>query len=77
MLSKYHSRTHLQVVGTHQKELEKFTQLGQLVVDGNSLTIAGVVAVSKSVTSISTSLGTLADQVMTCLQIFVQTLSHR
>ncbi|KAL4768068.1 L-Aspartase-like protein [Aspergillus nidulans var. acristatus] len=47
MLSKYHSRSHLELASTHLKELEKINQDGQLVVDGNSLTIACVVAVSK------------------------------
>jgi riboflavin synthase alpha subunit len=47
MLSKYDSRSHLELASTHLKELRQIIQDGKLVVDGNSLTIACVVAVSK------------------------------
>ncbi|GFF54077.1 hypothetical protein IFM46972_09933 [Aspergillus udagawae] len=47
MLSKYNSRSHLELASTHLKELGQIIQDGELVVDGNSLTIACVVAVSK------------------------------
>jgi riboflavin synthase alpha subunit len=57
MLSKYDSRTHLDLASAHLRELGKIIQDGKLVVDGNSLTIASVVAISKYVCRKSTSLG--------------------
>lgn len=56
MLSKYDSRTHLDLAKTHLRELGKIIQDGKLIVDGNSLTIASVVATAKYVRLKSTSL---------------------
>lgn len=49
MLSKYETRSHFEVVSSHIKALHRIVGDGRLEVDGNSLTLASVVAVSKYV----------------------------
>lgn len=57
MLSKYNSRSHLELASTHLMEPGKIIQDGKLVVDGNSFTIASVVTASKCVCRKYTDLG--------------------
>ncbi|KAJ5488466.1 Phenylalanine aminomutase (L-beta-phenylalanine forming) [Penicillium diatomitis] len=47
MLSKSDTRSHLDLASTHLRMLERILQDGKLIVDGDSLTIASVVAISK------------------------------